>query len=447
MALTTAECLEQIAARDAEVGAFLRVDHHARGGPGPMADWPVALKDNLVTHGVETTAGSKILAGWVPPYDATVVARLKQAGAALVGKVNLDEFAMGSSTEHSAFQKTANPHDLTRIPGGSSGGSAAAVAAGMCRIALGSDTGGSIRQPAALCGVVGLKPTWGRVSRYGLIAFASSLDQIGPLGHNVADVATALGVIAGPDPYDATCSETPVEDFGVDLDKGVTGLRIGICPEWFGDGLDPAVEARVRTAIAALEAAGAEIVTVSLPAPRHCLAAYYVIAPAEASSNLARFDGVRFGLRADRPDLLDTYRATRGQGFGAEAKRRIVLGTWVLSSGYYDAWYGRAGRVRTLIRQGFDAAFAQCDVIAGPTSPITAPRLGDKLADPTAMYLMDVYTIAANLAGIPAISVPCGKGDDGLPVGLQLMGRSFDERMVLRVAAAHERLQGGAGNG
>ncbi len=404
-------------------GAFV---HHTPAD----GEWTVAVKDNIVTKGTPTTAGSRILAEYVPPYDAHVIERLRAAGAVIVGKTNLDEFGMGSTTEHSAWGPTRNPRDPERIPGGSSGGSAAAVAAGMCRLALGSDTGGSIRQPAALCGVVGLKPTWGRVSRYGLIAYASSLDQIGPLGRTVSDVAAGLTMIAGHDARDSTCAERAVVDYTEGLDDGVEGLRVGICPSWFGEGLDPGVEARVRAAIAALEGAGAEIVEVELPDPKACLAAYYVIAPAEASSNLARFDGVRYGPRVERSGLLETYRATRGAGFGPEVKRRIVLGTWVLSSGYYDAWYGQALKVRAAIRAGFEAAFERVDVIAGPTSPVTAPKLGDKLDDPMSMYLMDVYTIQANLAGIPAISVPCGDSD-GLPVGLQLMGAAWDEARLL----------------
>ncbi len=448
----TQQYLARIEARDGELHAFLRVDRAAalrsarqvdaallRGDdPGPLAGVPVAVKDNMATRGLQTTAGSKILGGFVPVYDAHVVARLRAAGAIIVGKTNLDEFAMGSSTENSAYGPTGNPHDPQRVPGGSSGGSAAAVGAGMACVSLGSDTGGSIRQPASLCGVSGMKPTYGRVSRFGLIAYASSLDQIGPFANNINDLAALLGVVAGHDPRDSTSLNQAVPDYTDGLEDGVKGLRIGVPSEYFGDGLDAEVEAAVRGAIAELAEAGAEIVDVSLPDTRQCLAAYYLIAPAEASSNLARYDGVRYGLREKGPKLLGTYKATRGAGFGHEVKRRIMIGTYALSAGYYDAYYGTAQRVRTLIRNGFARAFEQCDAIATPTSPVTAPKIGE-VADPLAMYLMDVYTISANLAGIPALSTPCGQSKAKLPIGLQLLGPAGGESTLLRIARAHER--------
>ena len=411
-----------------------------RGQPlGALAGVPVGVKDLLATRGLRTTAGSRILAEYVPPYDATAVARLRAADAIIIGKTNLDEFAMGSSTETSAFGPTRNPWNPERIPGGSSGGSAAAVAAGQVCVSLGTDTGGSIRQPAALCGVLGLKPTWGRVSRYGCIAYASSLDQIGPLARSVRDLATTLGVIAGPDPSDATCAAAAVPDYLAGLDGGIAGLRVGVARAWMGDGLDPEVRSGVEAALDTLVSQGAVLVDVPLPDTELALATYYVLAPAEASSNLARYDGVRFGLRVPGSELAEMYEATRGEGFGPEVKRRIVLGTYALSAGYYDAYYGRAQRVRTVIRRQLDAAFALCDVIATPTSPVPAPRLGERLGDPLAMYLMDVYTISANLAGICGLSAPCGFTSDGLPLGLQLLGPAFSEPTVLRVAAAFEQ--------
>jgi aspartyl-tRNA(Asn)/glutamyl-tRNA(Gln) amidotransferase subunit A len=408
--------------------------------PGPLAGVPVALKDNLCTRGVATTCSSRILEGWRPPYDATVVTRLLRAGAVVVGKTNLDEFAMGSSTENSAFGPTRNPHDVSRVPGGSSGGSAAAVAAGFAPLALGSDTGGSIRQPAALCGVVGLKPTYGRVSRFGLVAFASSLDQIGPFAANAADAAQLYDVIAGPDPRDSTSIPEPLVPTLPELGRGVEGLRVGLVREMLDGSMAPAadVAARVRQAAAALEAAGAKIDEVSVPAAVLGLSAYYLIAPAEASSNLARFDGVRYGLRVDAPTTVEMMRATRTKGFGPEVKRRIMLGTYALSAGYYDAYYGKAQRVRTLIQRDFAAAYRTVDVLLAPTSPTTAFELGAKTADPITMYLNDVYTIPSNLAGHPGLSVPFGTGDDGLPVGVQLLGPPLSEGLLFRAAAALE---------
>ncbi len=405
--------------------------------PGPLAGVPVALKDNICTRGVATTCGSRILEGWRPPYDATVVTRLRAAGAVLVGKTNLDEFAMGSSTENSAFGPTRNPHDLARVAGGSSGGSAAAVAAGFAAVALGSDTGGSIRQPAALCGVVGVKPTYGRVSRYGLVAYASSLDQIGPLATTVADAALVLEVIAGHDPADSTSVAAAVPDLAAALDRGVEGLRIGILRELTA-GADPDVAAQVHAAGAALEAMGAKVEEASVPTAVHALAAYYLIAPAEASSNLARYDGVRYGLRVDAPDVNRMFTATRSAGFGPEVKRRIMLGTYALSAGYYDAYYGQAQRVRTLLIRDFEAAYSRFDVLLSPTSPTTAFPLGAKVEDPLAMYLMDVATIPSNLAGHPGLSVPYGSGDDGLPVGVQVLAPALGEEVMFRVGAALE---------
>ena len=406
--------------------------------PGPLAGVPVALKDNLCTRGIPTTCSSRILEGWRPPYDAAVVEGLARAGAITIGKTNLDEFAMGSSTENSAFGATRNPHDPSRVPGGSSGGSAAAVAAGFAPLALGSDTGGSIRQPAALCGVVGLKPTYGLVSRYGLIAFASSLDQIGPFATTVADAALMLDVIAGHDARDSTSIPEPVPSYVDTLDRGVEGLRIGLITELMGEGIAPDVAARVREAATALEAAGATVGEVSVPATRLGLSAYYLIAPAEASSNLARYDGVRYGLRVDAPTTGEMMTATRTAGFGAEVKRRIMLGTYALSAGYYDAYYGKALKVRTLIIRDFAAAYEHFDLLLSPTSPTTAFALGDKTADPLSMYLNDVCTIPTNLSGDAAISVPFGTGDDGLPVGVQLLAPALGEVLMLRAAAVVE---------
>jgi len=405
--------------------------------PGPLAGVPVALKDNLCTRGVPTTCSSRILDGWCPPYDATVVTRLAAAGAVVIGKTNMDEFAMGSSTETSASGPTRNPYDTSRVPGGSSGGSAAAVAAGFAPLALGSDTGGSIRQPAALCGVVGMKPTYGTVSRYGLVAFASSLDQIGPFAHTVADAALLFDVIGGHDPLDSTSLHRPTPRVLSVLDDGVDGMTVGVLTE-FLDGAAPDVAARVHQAADALAAAGARIEEVSVPEVTLGLSAYYLIAPGEASSNLARYDGVRYGLRVDAEDTVAMNTATRTAGFGAEVKRRIMLGTYVLSAGYMDAYYNQALKVRTRIIQGFAAAYARCDVLLGPTAPTTAFALGAKVDDPLTMYLSDVCTIPSNLAGHPAISVPFGPGDDGLPVGVQLLGPALSEGTLFQVAAAVE---------
>ncbi|MGH9070128.1 MAG: Asp-tRNA(Asn)/Glu-tRNA(Gln) amidotransferase subunit GatA [Acidimicrobiales bacterium] len=408
--------------------------------PGPLAGVPIALKDNLCTRGVATTASSRILDGWLPPYSATVVERVVAAGAVPVGKTNLDEFAMGSSTESSAFGPTHNPHDVGRVPGGSSGGSAAAVAAGFAPLALGSDTGGSIRQPAALCGVVGVKPTYGVVSRYGLIAFASSLDQIGPFAATVADAAALLEVIGGADPADSTCLASPAPDLRGALGQGVEGLRIGVISELSGTEVIAAdVAARLTRAADALAGAGAKVEEASVPAVVHGLAAYYLLAPAEASSNLARYDGVRYGLRVGASDIGAMYGATRAAGFGAEVKRRIMLGTFALSAGYYDAYYGQAQRVRTLVIDSFAAAYQRFDALIAPTTPTTAFPLGAKLDDPWTMYSCDVCTIPSNLAGHPAMTVPYGPGDDGLPVGVQVLAPALAEAVMFRVASALER--------
>ena len=452
--------LAAVAAGDGDVHAFLlvtaddalaaadRVDERVAAGedPGPLAGVPVALKDNLCTKGVPTTCGSRILDGWRPPYDATVVDRLRAAGAVVVGKTNLDEFAMGSSTENSAFGPTRNPRDTSRVPGGSSGGSAAAVAAGFVPLALGSDTGGSIRQPAAFCGVVGMKPTYGTVSRYGLVAFASSLDQIGPFATSVADAALLLAAIAGHDPCDSTSLDRPAPPGLVDADAGLSGLRVGVCAELV-DGVAPDVAKRVRQAADALAAAGATVVDLAVPELRYGLSAYYLLAPAEASSNLARYDGVRFGLRVPAADVTAMNTATRTAGFGAEVKRRIMLGTYALSAGYYDAYYGQAQRVRTLVIRAFDRAYQQVDVLLGATAPSTAFPLGDRVDDPMAMYLSDVCTIPSNLAGHPAISVPFGTGDDGLPVGVQILAPALAEPTLFKVAAAIEAAAPTAGVG
>ena len=444
--------LARIGALDGKVGAYLTVVREqalaaAReselrwraGSPrGPLDGAPVALKDVLCTAGVRTTAGSKMLERFVPPYDATTVERLQAAGAVILGKTNMDEFAMGSSTEHSAFHPTRNPWDLARVPGGSSGGSAAAVAGGLAAGSYGSDTGGSIRQPAAFCGVVGMKPTYGRVSRYGLIALASSLDQIGPFAQDVTDTALLLTAVAGYDRRDATSIEAPVPDYAAELSKGVAGLTLGLPDEYFIDGMDPDVERAVRQAIEVLKGLGARIERVSLPTTQHSLAAYYVILPAEASSNLARYDGVKYGLRVAGRDLIEMQSRTRAAGFGAEVKRRIMLGTYALSAGYYDAYYGKAQSVRTLVRREFAAAFARVDLIVAPTTPNVAFKHGEK-EDPLSMYLNDVFTIPGNLSGIPGVSVPCGFNAGGLPIGLQVLGRPLDEARVLRAAYAYEQ--------
>src|SRR5713226_1478238 len=400
---------------------------------------PIAVKDNICTEGVKTTCGSRMLENFVPPYDATVVARMKEHGYYLIGKTNMDEFAMGSSTENSAFGPTRNPWNLACIPGGSSGGSAAAVAADLCVAALGSDTGGSIRQPAACCGVVGLKPTYGRVSRYGLVAFASSLDQIGPITKDVRDAVLILQAIAGHDPLDSTSADVPVPDYQKALKFNMRGMKVGVPLEFFAEGLDPEVELAVRTAIIKMQELKAEIKEISLPMTKYAIATYYLIATAEASSNLARYDGVRYGHRAKEKGLLEMYMKTRQEGFGAEVKRRIMLGTYALSAGYYDAYYGKAQAVRTLIKRGFDEAFKEVDVIVTPTMPTPAFKLGEKIQDPLQMYLSDIYTISVNLAGVPAVVVPCGISSGKLPIGLQIIGRPFEEEKILRAAYAYEQ--------
>lgn len=400
---------------------------------------PIAVKDNMCTKGIRTTCSSKILSNFIPPYESTVTSKLSEQGYILLGKTNLDEFAMGSSTENSAFQTTRNPWDLQRIPGGSSGGSAAAVAADECIAALGSDTGGSIRQPAALCGVVGLKPTYGRVSRYGLVAFASSLDQIGPITKNVRDSAIIMNVIAGHDPLDSTSAELNVPDFTSSLGQDIKGLKIGIPKEYFIEGMDKEVEAAVKKAITQLESLGAIPVEVTLPHTGYAVATYYILATSEASSNLARYDGVKYGFRAGGKDLLDMYMNTRAQGFGPEVKRRIMLGTYALSSGYYEAYYKKARQVSTLIKKDFDEAFKIVDAIVTPTSPTAAFRIGEKADDPLQMYLSDIFTISVNLAGVPGISIPCGFTRETLPIGLQLIGKHFSEETILRVAYAYEQ--------
>ena len=421
------------------------IDRAAERGESlpPLAGAVFAVKDNMVMRGVRTTAGSRILFNYRPPYTATAVERLEAAGAIVIGKTNLDEFAMGSSTENSAYGPVKNPWDTTRVPGGSSGGSAVAVAARMVMGALGSDTGGSIRQPASLSGVVGLKPTYGRVSRYGLIAFGSSLDQIGPLANSVEDIALILSVIAGPDPNDSTSSSADVDDYVSLLESNVLGMKVGVPREYYGAGLDVEVKNSVEAAIKKLSEMGAEIVDVSLPHTEYAVPVYYLIATAEASSNLARFDGVRYGFRAEEAATLQAmYSRTRDQGFGTEVKRRIMLGTYALSAGYYDQYYGKAQKVRALIERDFREAFAKCDVIATPTAPTPAFKLGEKTNDPLEMYLSDIYTITANLAGVPGLSMPCGMSSGGLPIGLQLLGKHFDEATLLRAAYNLEQALG-----
>ncbi len=410
----------------------------AAGNAGPLTGIPVALKDVLVTTDAPTTAASKMLEGYRAPYDATVVSRLRDAGAVFLGKVNTDEFAMGSSTENSAFGVTHNPWDLSRVPGGSSGGASASVAAGAAMLSLGSDTGGSIRQPAGFCGVVGLKPTYGRVSRYGLIAFASSLDQIGPFTRTVEDAAMTLGVIAGNDPNDSTSVPLPVPDYRSALTGDIGGMKLGVAREYRIDGMEQGVETATDAAIERVRELGAEVVEVSLPHTKYALPTYYITAPAEASANLARFDGVRYGLSIDAGSLREMYERTRGEGFGPEVKRRIMLGTYALSSGYYDAYYVKAQKVRTLIKKDFDEAFKQVDAIIAPTSPTVAFPIGARMDDPYQMYLADVWTIPANMAGIPGVAIPCGFSD-GLPVSLQVLGKAFDESTVLKVAHAYEQ--------
>ena len=439
---------------DGAIGAYLtlskeraleqadRIDRMADEGKflPPLAGVPIAIKDVMSTRGVRTTAGSKMLSNYIPPYDCTAVARMEEAGAVILGKTNCDEFAMGSSNENSAFHPVRNPRDLSRVPGGSSGGSAAAVAAGMAVAGLGSDTGGSIRQPASFCGVVGLMPTYGRVSRYGLIAFASSLDHVGPLTKTVKDAATILRIIAGRDPMDSTSADAPVPDYVAALERSVAGLKLGVAEEYFGEGLDQEVREAVETAIDKLKSLGCEIVPVSLPHTPYAIPAYYIIATAEASSNLARYDGVRYSYRTQGvKSLSEMYRHTRDDGFGAEVKRRIMLGTYALSAGYYDAYYLKAQKVRTLLARDFAQAFGRVDAIVTPTSPTAAFRLGEKSSDPLSMYLADIYTVTAALAGIPGISIPCGETRNKLPIGLQILGKHFDEATVLRVAHAYEQ--------
>src|SRR5882724_10970289 len=456
--VTATSLLEELYMRvkkeDPEIGAFLslskeraaakaaEIDKIAEAGNPlpPLAGVPVAVKDVMVTKGVRTTAGSKVLENFIPPYDCTAVTRLEAAGAIVLGKMNCDEFAMGSSNENSAYGPVRNPRDPSRVPGGSSGGSAAAVAAGTAVATLGSDTGGSIRQPASFCGVVGLMPTYGRVSRYGLIAFASSLDHIGPLAKTVKDAAIVLRTIAGRDPMDSTSADVPVPDYIAELDKPVRGMKLGVAKEYFGEGLDDQVRQAVQSAIDKLKSLGCEIVPVSLPHTPYAIPTYYLIATAEASANLARFDGVRYGHRARSVKTLsEMYRRSRDEGFGAEVKRRIMLGTYALSAGYYDAYYLKAQKVRTLLTRDFDEAFQKVDAIVTPTSPTAAFRLGEKSNDPLAMYLADIYTVTADLAGIPGISVPCGETKEKLPIGLQILGKHFDEATILRVAHAYEQ--------
>lgn len=412
----------------------------AAGEPiGLLAGIPIGIKDNLCTKGIVTTCASQILRGFVPPYESTVTEKLQKAGAVMVGKTNLDEFAMGSSTENSGYQVTANPWDLTRVPGGSSGGSAAAVAADECLIALGSDTGGSIRQPASLCGVVGMKPTYGLVSRFGLVAYASSLDQIGPFARRVEDAAILLQAIAGHDSRDSTSLDVPIPDYTQALKPDLKGVKVGVIMDAFGEGLDDTVNEAVQTAIAKLRELGATIEEIHCPRFRSGIAAYYVIAPSEASANLARYDAVRYGLRAEADNLMEMYTHTRAKGFGAEVKRRIMLGTYALSAGYYDAYYLKAQKVRTLIKQDFDQAFTKVDVLVCPTAPTTAFKAGEKTDDPLSMYLSDLMTIPVNLAGLPAMSVPCGFDDNNLPIGLQLVGNVLGEEMLFRVGYAYEQ--------
>ena len=431
-----------------ELNAFLEIDRAGAltraGGvgdaTGPLRGIPIAIKDNICVRGMQTSCGSRILGPYKPPYNATAIDRLLDAGAVIIGKTNCDEFAMGSSNENSAFGPVKNPWDTSRVPGGSSGGSAAAVAAGIVPVALGSDTGGSVRQPASLCGVIGVKPTYGRVSRYGLVAFGSSLDQIGVFSQSASDAAAVLQVIAGRDPHDATTADVPVPDYIGETEKNVAGLRLGVSRTLLGEGLDSEVRAAIEHAIDAYRALGAEIVDIDLPHAKYAIAVYYIIATAEASSNLARYDGVRYGFRAEEaPTLREMYRKTRDEGFGPEVKRRIMLGTYVLSAGYYDAYYLKAQKVRMLIRNDFAAAFAKCDAVLTPTAPSPAFRFGEKVDDPLAMYLNDIYTVTANLAGIPGISIPCGLSAGGLPIGMQLLGPYWSESLLFRLAHAYQQ--------
>jgi aspartyl-tRNA(Asn)/glutamyl-tRNA(Gln) amidotransferase subunit A len=444
LALTPETALESAALADDRLAAARRAGTTEE--LSPLLGIPLAIKDVITVEGVQVTCGSRILEGYVAPYQATVVARLVRAGAVILGKTNTDEFAMGSSTENSAFFTTHNPWDITRVPGGSSGGSAAAVAADLCLVALGSDTGGSVRQPASLCGTVGVKPTYGRVSRYGLVAYASSLDQIGPLAKDVTDAALVLGEIAGHDPADSTSVDTMVPGYAAALtrvkageSRPLAGLRVGVPKEYFVSGIEAGVEAAVRTAISHLSDLGADVREISLPHTELALPVYYLVAPAEASANLARFDGIRYGLSVEAESLWDTYRRTRGEGFGAEVKRRIMLGTYALSAGYYDAYYLKAQQVRTLIKADFDAALRDVDVIACPTSPTTAFPIGERVADPLSMYLADIFTLSLNLAGICGLSLPCGFDAKGLPIGLQLIAGAFEEERLLATAFAYEQ--------
>jgi aspartyl-tRNA(Asn)/glutamyl-tRNA(Gln) amidotransferase subunit A len=443
--------LDQIDKFDPQVKAYLMVTKdlaleqaqaadlaRANGDDRPLLGIPIAIKDVLSTKGIETTCGSKILEGYTPVFDATAVQKLYDAGAVLLGKLNMDEFAMGSSTENSGYFSTFNPWDLDRVPGGSSGGSAVAVSANMAMATLGSDTGGSIRQPGAFCGVTALKPSYGRVSRYGLIAYGSSFDQAGPFGKTVEDVARVMSVISGHDPHDSTSMPVDVPDYAANLSTDVSGLTIGMPVEYFAEGLQPDVDKAVREAIAQLESMGATVKEVSIQHAEYCLPAYYIIAMAEASANLARYDGIRFGARVEKGDLVSTYKATRGEGFGEEVKRRIMLGTYTLSAGYYDAYYGKAQAVRTLIRQEFDEIFEGVDVLMSPVAPTTAFKFGENMSDPLQMILADVLTISANLAGMTGLSVPCGFDRDGLPIGLQILGAPFTEQTVLNVGHAYQ---------
>ncbi|MDI6782050.1 MAG: Asp-tRNA(Asn)/Glu-tRNA(Gln) amidotransferase subunit GatA [bacterium] len=425
------EALEQARIADKEISRGKELS--------PLTGIPIAIKDNMCTKGIKTTCGSKMLHNFIPPYDAFVIQRLKEAGAIIIGKTNMDEFAMGSSTENSYFGPTRNPWNLNTVPGGSSGGSAAAVAANEAILALGSDTGGSIRQPAALCGVVGFKPTYGRVSRFGLIAFASSLDQIGPITKDVTDCALLLNVICGYDPHDSTSVNRPIPDFTKSLINDISGIKIGIPDEYFIEGVDPEIRHSVEKTISAMEDLGAIRVRVSLPHTEYSVPTYYLIAPAEASSNLARYDGVQYGLRIQKEGLVDMYSHTRTQGFGNEVKRRIMIGTYALSAGYYDAYYLKALKVRTLIKQDFDEAFKKCDVLITPTSPTPAFKIGSKVSDPLSMYLSDIFTISGNLAGIPGVSIPCGQTQDGLPIGLQILAPLFGEERLLQTAYTIEQ--------
>ncbi|SRR5579875_2281865 len=449
----TRACLDRIAAVDSRVHAFLSViedqalaqaddaDARLRAGSAPtLCGIPLGIKDIFCTRGIRTTCASRILENFVPPFDATVIERLRAAGAVFLGKTNMDEFAMGSSTENSAFGPTRNPFDLERVPGGSSGGSAAAVAADECIAALGTDTGGSIRLPAAFCGIVGIKPTYSRVSRYGVIAYASSLDQVGPFTKTVRDAAVMLHALAGVDPRDSTCSARSAPDYTKALTGEVKNLRIGVPREYFVEGMQPEVERAIRAALASYRELGAETVEISLPHTEYAIAAYYLIATAEASANLARYDGVRYGLRVDAADHIELYNRSRDAGFGAEVKRRIMLGTFALSAGYYDAYYLKAQKVRTLIRRDFEQAFEHCDLIATPTTPATAFKIGERTADPLQMYLSDIFTISVNLAGLPGLAMPCGYDDRGLPIGLQLIGPPFGEEIILRAGDAFERV-------